>query len=72
VVLDAIGGQADNLDVPLFELGLKFRHVAGLGGTDGCKIFGVREYDRPAVADPVVELDRSLGGLSFEIGSDIA
>jgi hypothetical protein len=33
----------------------------------GVKSFGMAEQYRPAVADPLVEVDRSLGGLGGEI-----
>ena len=42
-------------------------HVAEFGRADRREILRVREQDRPAVADPVVEVDRPLGRLGREI-----
>src|SRR6185503_3105484 len=44
-------------------------HVAQLGGADGREVLGVREENRPAVADPVMKADRPLGRLGSEIRS---
>ncbi len=37
--------------------------------TYGGEVCGVREKDRPAVADPLVEVEPALGRLSSKIGS---
>ena len=42
----------------------------GQSNAYGCEVCRVREENSPRVADPLVELNRSLCGLSFEIGSD--
>ena len=63
--------QADELAVALGELGLDLGHVAELGGAHGREVLGVREQDGPAVADPVVEVDRALRGLGGEVGGGV-
>ena len=47
MALDGVGAQADELDVPLRELGLELREGAELGGADGRVVFGVGEEDDP-------------------------
>ena len=53
------------------ELGLELGHVAELGRADRGEVLGVREQHRPGVADPVVELDRALGGVGLEVGCGV-
>ena len=69
--LDRIDAQADDLGIPLLELGLESRHVAEFRRADRREILGMREKDRPLVADPFVEMDRALRGLGFEIGGGV-
>jgi hypothetical protein len=40
------------------------------GEAYGSEVGGVGEEDSPAIADPFVELDRTLGRLGLEIGGD--
>ena len=68
-----VDGQADHLDVRacrtrLLELG----RVAELGRADRREVLGVAEEDGPAVALPVVEVDRALGGVGLEVGGVVA
>ena len=65
--VDRIDAQPDDLGVALVELGLQPGHVAELGRADRREVLRMREQDRPAVADPLVELDRALGGLGREV-----
>ena len=60
MVVDRVDADADDLDAALVELGLDPGHVAELGGADRGEVLGVREQDRPAVADPLVEADAAL------------
>jgi hypothetical protein len=57
MIAHGIDGEADDLGVPLVELRLQLGHVAELGGADRREILGVREEDRPAVAEPFMEID---------------
>ncbi len=67
VVVHLIHAQADDLAVPLGELAGKACHVAELGGTNRREILGVREKDRPSVADPLMKADGSLGRLGGKV-----
>lgn len=68
--VNGVGGQADELDAALGELGLKLGESAELGGADGGVVLGVGEEDDPVVADEVVEVDVAAGGLGLEVGGD--
>ena len=70
VRLDGVGGQADQLDAALLELGLELGKGAELGGADGGVVLGVGEEDDPVVANELVEVNRSGGGLGLEVGGD--
>ena len=63
-----VHAQPDNLAVSLREFGLQPGHVAEFGGANGSKVFRVRKQDRPAIADPFVEVDGAFGGLRGKIG----
>jgi predicted metal-dependent enzyme (double-stranded beta helix superfamily) len=63
----AIDAEADDLRVALVEFGLQPGHIAELGRADRGEILRVREQDRPATADPVVEPDGAFGGLGGEV-----
>ncbi len=71
VRLDRVDRQADELGVALVELGLGLGESAQLGGAHGGEVLGVGEQDPPRVAQPLVEIDRSLGRVGGEIGGDI-
>src|SRR5207237_7943307 len=51
---------------------LPLRPPAGLGRAHGREALRVREQDAPAVAEVVVEVDRSFGGLGREVGGLVA
>ena len=59
------------LTLRLANSGCRRRHVAEFGGADGREVFGVREQDGPAVADPVVKVDCALRGFGGEIGGRV-
>ena len=65
MAVDRIDAEADELGVALGELGLDLGHVAELGGADGGEVLGMGKQDRPLVADPLMEIDRSLRRLSL-------
>jgi hypothetical protein len=68
VVLDGIDREADDLGSALGELPFEASHGAELGGADGSKVLGVGEEDCPVIADPLVELDGAVGGVSSKVG----
>src|SRR6185295_18955169 len=72
VSVDGIDAQAHQLDAALVEFRLQLCESAEFGGTNRREILGMREQKGPAIADPVVEFDFSLGGLGFEIGGGCA
>ena len=65
---DGIDREADDLGSALGELAFEASHGAELGGADGSKVFGVGEEDCPVIADPLVELDGAVGGVSSKVG----
>ena len=64
--------EADDLHAAAVELRLDLGHVAELGGADRGEVLRVGEEDHPGAVDPVVEVDRSLAGVRFEIGGNVA
>ena len=72
VALHRIDRQADDLDAAPVELRLDLGEVAELGGADRREVLGMREQDRPFVADPLVEPDAALGGFGLEVGGQAA
>lgn len=72
MALNRVRAQSDELDIPLREFWLELGEGTEFGGADGSVIFWVREEDHPAVADELVEVDGTVGGLSVEIWSCVA
>ena len=70
VLLNGVGGQTDQLDAPSGEFRLKLGEGTEFGGADGCVIVWVGEQDNPFVANELMEVDGTLGGLSLEIRCD--
>lgn len=68
VAVDGVGRKANELDAALGELGLELREGAQLGGADGRVVLGVGEENDPVVADELVEVNGTLGGLRLEVG----
>ena len=60
--------QTEHLDPALVELGLQLRERAELGRAHGREVRGVREEDRPAVPEPLVEVNVPLVRLRLEVG----
>jgi hypothetical protein len=67
VAVDRIDAEPHQLDAALIEFRLQFGQGAEFGGADRGEILGMREQERPAVADPIMELDFSFGGFGLEI-----
>ena len=59
--------QPHQLDAALVEFRLQLGQRAEFGGADRGEILRMREQQRPAVADPVMELDLAFGGFGLEI-----
>ncbi len=57
VAAHRVHAQPDNFHVSLLEFRLQPGHVAELGRTDRREIFRVRKQNRPAVANPFMEVD---------------
>ena len=72
MALNCVCAQADELGVPLGELGLELGESTELGGADGGVVLGVGEEDDPVVANELVEVDGTTGGLSLEVGGGAA
>src|SRR5262249_23995504 len=68
VRLRGVDTQAYNLDAALVELRFELGHITKFRGADGGEVLGVREEDRPTVANPLVEAaDRTFARLRAEI-----
>lgn len=67
VGVGAIGAKTNQLDIAGSELGLELSESTELGGADGREVIRVGEEDSPAVANELVEGDRTIGGISFEV-----
>ena len=72
VALNSVCAQTDELDAPLGELRLELSESTELGGADGGVVLGVGEEDDPAVANELVEVNGTTGGLSLEVGRNAA
>ena len=71
VVRNRVHAQADDLAVALVELRLQAGHIAQLRGADRGEVFRMGKKDGPAIANPFMELDGSLGGLRGKIGCNV-
>jgi hypothetical protein len=67
MIFHRIDAEADDLGVALVELRLQPGHVAQLGGADRGKVLRMREQNRPAITDPLVEIDLALGSVGGEV-----
>lgn len=72
VGFDIVGAQANELDAASSELRLELSESTELGGANGGEVIRVREQDGPAVANEFVESNRTVGGLSSEVGGSRA
>ena len=50
---------------------VKLGHVAQLCRAHRREVLGVRKQDRPAIADPLVEIDLAQGGFGLEVGGGV-
>lgn len=64
-----MAARTNNLDTTGLKVLVLARDLSELGGADGSEIVGVGKEDTPRVTEPLVELDRSLGGLGGEVRS---
>ena len=71
VAVDGVDREADDLGSALRELVLESGDGTEFGGADGSEVLGVRKENGPSVTDPFMEVNRSLGGLSGEIGGNV-
>lgn len=67
VRLNSVGRKTDQLCSTLVEFRLELCESTQLSCADWSVIFWVGEKDNPVVADELVEVDRTLGGLGFEV-----
>lgn len=72
VALDGVGRETDELHTTLGELGLELGEGTKLSGADWSVVLGVREEDNPFVANELVEVDGTVGGLGIKVGGDAA
>lgn len=70
VAAEGVGRETDELDAALGELRLEAGHLTELGGADGRVILGVGEEDDPVVANELMEVNGTLGGLGLEVGGN--
>lgn len=54
---DVVGGEADDFDAALLELGCLAGYFTELGGADGSEVVRVGEEDSPGVAEVLVEVE---------------
>jgi len=67
VALNSVCAQADKLCVSLGELGLELSESTELGGADWGVVLRVGEENNPVIADELVEVNGTTGGLSLEV-----
>lgn len=72
VVFEAIGRNSNEFDIALSKVISAASDLAKLSGADWCKVSGMREENRPRVANPFVELDRASSSLCFKIGGNVS
>ena len=71
MILGAIDRDADHLGVAGIPFVGELRDRAEFGGADRREILGVREQDRPVVADEFVQRKRALVCFDFKIGDGV-
>ena len=71
VVLHRIDRHADHARRPLGKFARKLGHRPELGRADRGEVARVRKDDAVVVAEPVVEVNFSGGGLGNEIGGNV-
>ncbi len=71
VAFDRIDAQCEEFGVALGEFRFDLGHVTKFSGANRREGFGMRKQNRPFVADPVVEIDRSSGAHRREVGRGV-
>ena len=66
-----VNAQPDDLAAALRKFRLQTRHVAKFSGANGSEIFRMGKQNGPAIADPFVEFDGSLGGFGDEVRGSV-
>src|SRR5262249_45750575 len=61
--------EPDDLGVALFELRLQPSHVSEFGGAYRSEILGMGKQNGPAIANPLMEVDRPFRSLCREVRS---
>ena len=67
VRVKVVGGEADDLDVALGEVGLAARDLGELSRAYGREVCWVAEQDCPAAFDELVEINVAMGGFGLEV-----
>ena len=69
MVTDRVDAEPDDLAMAFLELRHQPSHITELGRADRREILRMGEQDRPAVTDPVMEIDGALCRLRGEVRS---
>lgn len=69
---EGVGGQTNQLNTALGELGLKLGESTELGSADRGEVLRVGEEHDPVAADELVEVDGTVGGIGLEVGGNSA
>lgn len=72
MALNGVCAQPDELDTALGELGLELGESTELSGADWSVVLWVGEEHNPVVADELVEVDWTIGGLGLEVWGNAA
>ena len=71
VIRNRVHAQTDDLAISLCEFRLQACHVAEFRRANWSEVLGMRKQYRPAIADPLMEVERALRRFRREIGSRI-
>jgi len=69
---EGVGGETNQLNTALGELGLQTSELAELGGADGSVVLGVGEEDDPVVTNELMEVNGAGSGVGLEVGGNRA
>jgi len=72
VALNGVGRQADQLDASSGEFWLELCESTEFSRADWSVVLGVREENYPFVADELVEVNGTCGGLCLKVGGNAA
>lgn len=70
VAAKGVGREAQQLDATLGELRLETSELAQLGRANRSIVLGVGEENKPLVANVLVQVDGTIGGLGLEVRGD--